>query len=258
MLTKSNPATTLPESILKATQPAVVVCGPVASGKTTIARTLAEVATLERLPSSPEGERPTVTSDEARLADLELLRRLSERDRPAIVESAALPHLLPVDNTALIVQLTASTPVRIRRLHTRWPGSTFNAARQLLELADATTRSKLRAAWGIDIAEPRANRWRADLVLGCRHVRTCPDDNACTDIVATLLTAAYNVYENYVTTHPAVDGPDALQQFAHLRRTYPEHLRRCRAALTNPVAEFSATAWRNRMLTELDTRAGLL
>lgn len=257
MLTTSDPAAMTPDDRLNTPQPAVVVCGPTAAGKSTIARKLAEVANLAQ-PTGTDGEIARGTADQARLADLQLLRWIANNDRPAIVESAALARLLPVDNSALIVELTASTPVRTRRLQNRWPDSTYNQARQLLELTDATACAELRTNWGIDIAHPQANRWRADLVLGCPHVRACTDELACTEIVTTMLTAAYNVYENYLTSTPDVTGQEALAQFAQLLRRYPEHVRRCREALVGRVDQFSVDTWRQRMLGELDERAGLL
>lgn len=254
MLTTNNPAASTPDDSLKTTRPIVVMSGPTASGKSTITRKLAEIANLEQ----PDAESERGTSDQARLADLRLLRWLTNRDRPAIIESTVLARLLPVDNSALIVQLTASTPVRTRRIRSRWPDSTYTQARQLLELTDATACTELRANWGIDIAQPQANLWRADLVLGCPHVRTCPNEHTCTEIVTTMLTAAYNVYENYLTDTPGVAGEEALAQFAHLLRKYPEHVRRCREALVGRVDQFNVDAWRQRMLGELDQRTGLL
>jgi cytidylate kinase len=254
MLTTSSPATTAPDTTLKTPQSAVVICGPTASGKSTIAGNLAEAAVLEQL----HGECSLGTADEARLVDLALLRQLTTRDHPVVVESPALARLLPVDNTVLIVQLTASTPVRTQRMQTRRPDTTFAEARHLLELTDTTACASLRATWGVDISDSQANRWRADLVVGCPHVRECSDELACTEIVTTLVTAAYNVYENYLTTDPAVSGEDAIKQFIHLCRMYPAHARRCRPALIRPVTDFTVAAWQNRMLNELDQRAGLL
>jgi len=258
MLTTSSPATIAPDNTLREPQPIVIVCGPTASGKSTIASNLAEVAELEQPPTTSNDDRGPGTSDDTRLADLTLLRWLADRDRPAIVKSASIPRLLAVDNTALIVQLTASPPVRARRLQKRWPNSTYAEARHLLELTDATTCTELRSSWGIDISESRGNRWRADLVIGCPQVRTCDDERACTETVTDLLTAAYGIYENYVTANPAIEGPDALELFAHLRHTYPRYVRRLRPALVGPVREFTADAWRNRTLGELDARSGLV
>lgn len=253
MLTTSDSAAATPDDSVKTTRPIVVMSGPTASGKSTIARKLAEVANLER----PDREDVRGTSDEARLADLKLLRWLETRASPTIIESTALARLLPMGNSALLVQLTASTPIRTRRLQSRWSNSTYDQARQLLELTDATTCADLRSNWGIDVAQPQANRWRADLVLGCPHIRACADEGACTEIVATLATAAYNVYENYLANVLPVDGQEALAQFSRLLRMYPEHVRRCREALVGRVDEFSVDAWRQRMLGELDRRAGL-
>lgn len=255
MLTTGRPAATTPDTTLKTPQPAVVVCGPTASGKSTIAGNLAETAVLQQL---PRGERSPGTSDEARLADLALLHQLATRDDPVVVESTALARLLPVDNTVLIVQLTASTPVRTRRLQTRRPSIALAAARHLLELTDTTICAGLRAVWGVDISDFQANRWRADLVVGCPHVRECDDEIACTEIVTALVTAAYHVYENYFPVDPAMTSEDATNRLSHLCRKYPAHARRCRPALIRPVTEFTIAAWRNRMRNELDQRAGLL
>lgn len=258
MLTTDSPAITTRDTTLQTPHPAVVICGPTASGKSTIAANLVETAVLEQLPSTRTSEHSAATSDEARLADLALLHQLITRDHPVIVESTALARLIPVDNTVLIVQLTASTPVRTRRLQTQQPNIAFAGARHLLELTDATICAGLRTTWGVDVSDSQANRWRADLVVGCPHVRECDDELACTEIVTTLVTAAYNVYENYLTTEPAVSSDDAIQQFTHLCRTYPTHARRCRPSLICPVTEFTVAAWQNRMLNELDQRAGLL
>jgi cytidylate kinase len=257
METNSDPITPSPEDLLDTSQPKVVVCGLTASGKSTFATRLAKIADLEHLPGPPGGEHVRGTSDEVRQADLALLDRLVDRDRPTIVESAALPYLLPVHNTALIVRLTASTPVRAHRLQTR-TSSSHAEARHQVELTDATMCARLRSTWGIDIADSRANRWRADLVLGCPHLRECPTEETCRDIVTVLLAGAYHVYENYVTSAPAADSSDATAQFNHLRRTFPAHLRRYRPALIERSTEFSAAEWRHRMLGEVNRRAGLL
>ena len=231
---------------IRAALPTVVLCGRAVTGKSTLAARLASAASLERLRTV---EQPR-TTDERRRADLALLRAL---DRPSVVESAALPHLLPVDNHALIVQLTASTPVRAQRLRSREPAMSESEAHHLLELTDATNHGQLRTSWGIDVAG-QGHRWRADLVLGCPHSRVCKDETGCTTIVAELLTAAYRAYTHYLTGQ----APDALARFTALRRQHPRHVRRCGPALLGPVPEFTAAAWRTRMHTELERRAGVL
>lgn len=226
--------------------PIVVLCGPTAAGKTTLAGRLAQATSVANLDPAPSGP----TTDEQRLADLALLRAL---DGPCVVESTALPHLLPVDNHTLVVRLTASTPVRARRFRHRKPEMSQTEAHHLLELADVTTHRQLRSSWGIDIATP-ASRWRTDLILGCPDQQTCPDEATCTDTVAGLLTAAFQVYVGYLTSDPA----DALDRFTSLRRAHPAHVRRCGPALIGPVHEFTPAAWRTRTHTELERRAGIL
>lgn len=220
--------------------PVVVLCGPTASGKTTIAGRLE----LDSIDVTPSGH----TTDEQRLADLALLREL---DSPCVVESTALPHLLPVDNHALVVRLTASTPVRARRFRRRQPNISRTEAHHLLDLADATMHRQLRSSWGIDLATP-ATRWRTDLILGCPDQQACTDESACTDTVTALLTAAFQVYVGYLTGH------DALALFTRIRRAHPAHIRRCGPALIGPVREFTAAEWRTRTHTELERRAGIL
>lgn len=224
--------------------PIVVLCGPTAAGKSTLAGRLAEAAEL----ASADSTAPGPTTDEQRLADLALLRAL---EGPCVVESTTLPHLLPVDNHALVVRLTASTPVRARRLRRRVPEMSRTEAHHLLDLADATTHRRLRSSWGIDLATP-ASRWRTDLILGCPDQQACTDETACTDTVAALLTAAFRVYVGYLAGH------DALALFTRIRRAHPAYIRRCGPALIGPVREFTAAAWRTRTHTELERRAGLL
>lgn len=126
-------------------------------------------------------------------------------------------------------------------------------AHHLLELTDATAHGQLRKSWGIDVAG-QGHRWRADLVLGCPHARVCKDEAGCMNVVAELLTVAYQAYAHYLTGQ----GPDALARFTALRRQHPRHVRRCGPALLGPVHEFTAAAWRTRMHTELERRAGVL
>ncbi len=234
-------------------RPTVVLCGPVAAGKSTIAGRLVETTDLHHL--SAEVSRQSSLMDDRRRSDLKLLRELGCDGRPVLVESSTLPGLLPVNNSALIIRMVASPPVRAHRLRVRIPRMSYAARYNLLEVTDAMTCRQARSAWGIDIADDRANRWGADLVIGCPEVDGCTDEPACLDIVVMLLAAAYAVYESYLDS--ATDGRDAVAVFRDLCRTYFEHVRRCTPALLNPVTQLTPDAWRDRMANELERRAVL-
>lgn len=145
---------------------------------------------LQRL--TCHAKRPPVLTDDQHRADLHLLQDMNVCCSPMVVETSTLPRLLRVDNTVLIVRLTASTPVRSQRLRTRSPGQTSTAATRLVELTDALARERTRAAWDIDVAEPRAIRWTPDLVIGCPDPDGCSDKTACIEIVTALQSAAYH------------------------------------------------------------------
>jgi len=246
--------------------PLVVVSGPTAAGKTTIAAALAQLADLEQHTAAPaeplrdwlsvdaERHRPR-RSDVDRLADLTLLRAVSTSGRPRVAESAALPMLLPVDNAALLVRVTASPLVRGRRLHAAAPDLTFAEARVVVARRDFATCAALRTAWGVDLAERSAARWRADLVVGCPHEDECPDEAGCTENVTNLIAAAFGVYENYLAPTPAVGS---VGLFGHLLKTYGGYVRRCTPLLTGLAGDYDVRRWRDRLMVELEKRAGLL
>jgi hypothetical protein len=126
----------------------------------------------------------------------------------------------------------------------RKPNLSETEAHHLVEFTDATTHRQLLKSWGIDVGTP-ANRWRADVVLGCPEREECTDENACIDAVTALLTSAYHVYAHYLNGHAG----DALSRFTEVRRRHCAHIRHCGPALLGPVPEYSTTAWRTRMHT---------
>jgi cytidylate kinase len=248
--------------------PLVLVTGPTAAGKTTIAAALAELAELERhaAPTEPildwlsvdaETHRPR-RSEVDRLADLTLLHTVSASGKPKIVESVALPMLLPVDNTALLVHVTASPLVRSRRILASEPDLTFAQARIVVARRDFATCVALRTSWGVDLAERSATRWRADLVVGCPHEDECQDEASCTENVTNLVTAAFGVYENYLTQQPALAGSEAVALFGHLLATYRGYVRRCTPLLIGLAGAYQVRRWQDRLRIELEKRAGLL
>jgi len=248
--------------------PLVVVSGPTAAGKTTIAAALAELAELERhtavteprrdwLSVDAESHRPR-RSEVDRLADLTLLHAVSTSGRARIVESAALPTLLPVDNVALLVHVTASPLVRGRRVLASTPDLTFAEARIVVARRDFATCVALRTSWGVDLAERSATRWRADLLVGCPHEDECPDEDACTENVTNLVAAAFGVYENYLTQQPALAGAEAVALFGHLLAKYRGYVRRCTPLLIGLAGAYQVSRWQDRLRIELEKRAGLL
>lgn len=233
------------------TRPAIILCGPTASGKSTIADQLAELVQGRRIVETAEA---SGLLDDHRRADLELLRKLEECRETAVIESAALPGLLPVNNTALIVHLTASAAVRGGRLSARSPKMSHAEAIGLVELTDAVLRDRLRDTWAIDTS-PKAERWAADLVVGCPHPEVCVDETDCIDTVTFLIAAAFRVYEQYVSAAPRDDRLVAVDRIRTFTGTSYEHVQRCTPALINPTNPITPQAWRNRRRTELETRA---
>lgn len=279
MLTQKVPRS-VPLSIEATPQPLVVLCGPTAVGKTTVAKELAKTASLlrvvgsdglvaalggastsERLLSWLDFESAndrSIRPDMDREVDLTLLRDLAADPRPKVVESVVLPMLLPVDNTALIIRLVASQPVRARRVCGLLPDVTFPQARTIVDRKDFATCVALRSSWGIDIAERSAPGWRTDLSVGCPHEAECPNETACTDTVTALVRGAFAVYQCFLTGGPQPETADAAAEFFVLSRAHQDYMGRCTPLLLGYGGEHTTRRWRHRLLFELETRSGLL
>lgn len=250
--------------------PLVVLAGPSVAGKTTVATALAAAADLDHWTPSElqKSELDEVTTDRAgpgtdavraisseeadRITALAMLAEFEHALRPLVVESAALPLLLPPNNLALIVRLSARLPVRIGRLRAIRPELSATAARTILRGKDHATRGTrgtMRPAWGVDPDAVGACQWRSDLVVQCPDAELCSDPRECAVITADLVIAAYEVYRGYLTVSPAATTVHRLNELIRANRT---RIRRCTPLLTDPAAEFSVSRWRNRLLIELD------
>jgi len=280
MLTQDAPCSTSP-SIETAPPPLVVLCGPTAAGKTIVAKELVEAAReLELVPpskglmtalsgdqwpdlvrtwlNSEPGDDPPKRPDVDRRTDLALLRDLEIHSGARVVESAVLPMLLPAANTALVIRLTATPMVRARRIQDLVPEVTFQQACAIVDRKDFATCVAARAAWGIDIAERSAPRWRADLSVGCPHEFECPDENGCVDAVVALVRGAYAVYQCFLTGETFREWEQSMLHFKGLLSTHQLFVGRCSPLLIGSCREHTVAQWRHRLLFELDATEGLL
>jgi cytidylate kinase len=259
------------------TAPLVVVTGPTASGKSTIAAALAAAANMDRVTASDRlvavlagrvkadrlrswliadtDRRRTRNAEADRATDLVLLNEVQGARRALVVESAALPLLLAPNNTALIVRLAATIPVRAARLRRVLPDLTDDQARMIVIRKDRSTSAALRSAWGIDASAERPGRWRADLVLACPDSPRCPDERACAAAVAHLLAAAYAIYRRHLAGGPLSHSAVDVSRLHELIAADPARVRRCTPLLTDP-GTFSESGWRHRLLIELDRNRG--
>lgn len=257
-----------------AVTPLVVVSGPTATGKTTAAAALAAATGVERWTASDRlvaalsggtkaerlrswlvhdtDTRRARSADADRATDLGLLADVQQVRRPVVVESAALPLLLPPDNTALLVRLAASLPVRAARLRLLVPALSEEQARTILTRKDRSTRAALRAAWGVDPEAVRACQWRADLVVTCPDPAGCPNPAQCAAITAELITAAYRVYRHYVAAGLASVPTAAVEHLTGLIDAHRTRVRRCTPLLTDRTGPLSVARWQRRLVAELD------
>ena len=246
--------------------PLVVLAGLSMAGKTTVATALAAATDLDHWTPSElqKSELDEVTANRAgpgtdavraisseaadRITALATLAEFEHAHRPLVVESAALPLLLPPNNIALIVRLSARLPVRIGRLRAIRPELSGSDARTILRGKDHATRATMRPAWGVDPEAVGACQWRADLVVHCPDPESCSDPRECSIITTDLVIAAYEVYRGYLTVSPAATTVHRLNELIGMNR---KRIRRCAPLLTHPAAEFSVARWRNRLLIEL-------
>lgn len=257
-----------------AVSPFVVLSGPTATGKTTAAGALAAATGVDRWTASDRlvaalaggakaerlrswlvqdtDVRRVRSADADRATDLGLLTDVQQVQRPLVVESAALPLLLPPDNTALLVRLAASVMVRAARLRTLVPDLSDEQARTILQRKDRSTRAALRAAWGVDPEAVRACQWRADLVVQCPDTAGCPNPAQCAAITAELITAAYRVYRHYVAAGLATVPTAAVDHLTELIHAHRARVRRCTPLLIDRTGPLSVARWRRRLLIELD------
>lgn len=252
----------------------VVLSGPTATGKTTAAGALVAATGADRwtasdrlvaaLSGGTKAERlrswlvqdtdvwRVRNADADRATDLGLLLDVQRVRRPLVVESAALPLLLPPDNTALLVRLAASLAVRAARLRMLVPDLSDEQARTILRRKDRSTRAALRAAWGVDPDAVRAYQWRADLVVQCPDSAGCPNPAQCATVTAELIVAAYRVYRHYVATSLATVPAAAVDQLTELIGAHRARVRRCTPLLVDRTGPLSVARWRRRLVIELD------
>jgi hypothetical protein len=192
--------------------------------------------------------------DVDRKVDLAVLQELSASARPRVVESVALPMLLPVDNVALIVELTGSLPVRARRIRDQLPGVSLSQARTIVDRKDYATCVALRNSWGIDIGQRSAARWRVDLSVGCPHPEECPTETRCTKTVIAIVRAAVAVYRSFLSH----DSGQVVVEFRKLVNANGGYVGRCMPLLLGPGSERTLPRWSRRLFAELQMREGLL
>lgn len=254
--------------------PLVVVTGPTATGKTTTATAVASAMGLERhvasdrlvavLQGRPKADRlrswltqatdaHRVLSTEAdRATDLSLLAAIQHARRPVVVESVSLPLLLPPNNSALIVRLSASSTVRAARVQRMLPELSRQEAQLIVRRKDKATRTAMRAAWGVDPGSVSAGHWRADLVVQCPGHDQSSEEQACAATTAQLVSAAYAVYRLYLTDGPLSAGTTAAERLRELIEEHRDHIGRCSPTLTDGAGPFTISRWQRRLSIEHD------
>lgn len=181
-----------------------------------------------------------------RLADLAVLRTVTDRPGGVVVESAgSVPLLLSPYNDALVIRLAASAAVRADRVRRLLGGTvTPPEAARIVQRKDATTASACLAAWGLDLYDATHQR-RYDLILSCPHGNVCVDPGRCVQAVTAVADAACRVCCCYLAADPDAATAAVAALTATVREYQPWVTWIC-PTLTN-AAEVSRQRWRDRL-----------
>lgn len=230
----------------------VLITGPTASGKSSLARSVASLVGANLV--SEETLRPAGrTGMEAdQLAAIEALRQLRHSSAPVVVEHPATHMQLEPINDALVIRLEATTSVRADRLaHTaQLRHTSFHERDTYVRTTDRARRQAMRTALGVDLNARTAQQWRCDLVLACPDRHSCADPHNCKALTTQLAIAALEVYRHHLGTATVTQARDAGKRLADLVRAHPGRVRRCTAALTDLAAGTGLDRWRNRIFAD--------
>jgi cytidylate kinase len=259
-----------------AAAPVVVIAGPTAAGKTTLARDLETGRRLTRalvsafpddtdsMRAGRESERlvswlrpgpaSTVNSTDVvgeRLSDLATLAACDGTGTGTVVDTdgpAAL--LLPPRNAALLVLVDAAATVRAERVRRLLAADLTPAdALQIVTRKDTATLAAVRAAWGLDIADVAATTWRFDLVIRCPDEESCRSAQRCTEASRAAVRAAVSVYRRFLRNETEADEVGRLATVAQRHRAW---LVRIAPMLLDPGdGRNTLSRWRDRLRNEL-------
>ncbi|MEV6928727.1 hypothetical protein AB0M46_30135 [Dactylosporangium sp. NPDC051485] len=181
-----------------------------------------------------------------RLADLAVLRSVTDRPGGVVVESAgSVPLLLSPYNDALVIRLAASAAVRADRVRRLLGGTVTRAeAARIVQRKDASTASACLAAWGLDLYDATHQR-RYDLMLCCPDEDACTDPGQCVQAVTAVADAACRVCCCYLAADNGAATAAVAALTATVRQYQPWVTWIC-PTLTN-AAEVSRQRWRDRL-----------
>jgi hypothetical protein len=254
--------------------PLVVFSGPTAAGKTTLARDLETNKRLVRAPavtqapkaepvSEPEhkrllswlqagGESRLDNADVAahRLAGLAALAVCDEAETGTVVDAAGpAALLLPPRNAALLVMVDAAVAVRAERVRRLLDGGiTLRDALQIVRQKDAATVAAIRAAWGLDITDQAATRWRFDLVIRCPDEESCRSPQRCLEASRATVRAALSVYRRFLRNEA---GADEVLRLSTVTERHRPWLVRIAPMLLDPAVPHTLAVWQDRLSHEL-------
>jgi len=207
---------------------------------------------LPRLRAATTSKLDTEAVAAHRLADLATMAACDGARTGTVVDSAGpAALLLPPRNTALLVLVDAAQAVRADRVHRLLDGVTLSTALEIVRRKDAATLAAVRAAWGLEIVDETAIRWRFDLILRCPDEESCRSAQRCLEASRATLRAAVSVYRRLLRNEA---GADEVLRLTKLTERHRPWLVRIAPLLLDPAVPQALATWQDRLSHELASR----
>ncbi len=260
--------------------PVVVIAGPTAAGKTTLARDLETGRHLTRahvsaFPADTDAARAareserllswlrpepalTVNSTDVAADRLSGLATLATcdgaRTATAVDTDGPAALLLSPRNATLLVKVDAAATVRAERVRRLFAGHVTPAdALRIVMRKDTATVAAVRVAWGLDIADPAATTWRFDLIIRCPDEESCRSAQRCMEASRAMVRAAVSVYRRFLRNEA---GTDEVVRLATVAQRHRSWLVRIAPVLLDQQGPHTLARWRDRLREELAGRRG--